>query len=79
MSAVFDTNALVLCLAGRAPKSLLADGVIVSVITELECLAYPSLTAQEEVIVRSVLTKSRVVELIPAVKDQAIRIRRAHR
>ncbi|MDB9524574.1 type II toxin-antitoxin system VapC family toxin [Oscillatoria sp. CS-180] len=75
---VLDTNIVLYLLGGRLAGPLPAGTYAVSVITEMELLSYPSLTAKSENQIRSLLTHLQIVELNVEVKKAAIRLRQQH-
>lgn len=50
-----------------------------SVITRIELLSFPALTAADEITVRTLLSAMRALPLSEGVEDEAIRIRRLRR
>ena len=76
MTGLLDTNVALYLLGGRMAQPLPAGSYGVSVITEMELLAWPSLTANEEQKVRDFLGQLIVCELSPAVRARAVRLRR---
>lgn len=75
---VLDTNILLYHLGGRLVGELPNGDRLVSVVTELELLSYPAITPEIEVQIRQLLASFEIVDLGPAVKDGAVRLRRAH-
>ena len=74
-SLVFDTNPILLFLDGKVDDLPIGDRFI-SVITEMELLAFPMLTANAEKKIRIFLNEAEIIPLTDAIKDEAIRIRR---
>ena len=72
---VFDTNVIIRFLDGKI-DSLPAGNRFVSVITEIELLAFSGLTAKDEYNIRNFLSRVIIIPLTDAIKDEAIRIRR---
>ena len=72
---MFDTNPILLFLDGKL-NSLPSGDRFVSVITEMELLAFPKLTDEAEKKIRIFLSEAEIVPLTGAIKDEAIRIRR---
>jgi predicted nucleic acid-binding protein len=72
---VFDTNVIIRFLDGKI-GGLPVGKRFVSVITEMELLAFAGLTAQDEYKIRDFLRRVIIIPLTDAVKDEAIRIRR---
>jgi predicted nucleic acid-binding protein len=76
MTGLLDTNIALYLLGGRLAESLPAGSYGVSVITEMELLAWPSLTAEEEKKVRQFLSQLVICELTPAIRARAVQLRR---
>lgn len=76
MTGLLDTNVALYLLGGRMAAPLPVGSYGVSVITEMELLAWPSLTAEEEQKVRDFLSELSICELSPAVRARAVRLRR---
>jgi predicted nucleic acid-binding protein len=72
---VFDTNVIIRFLDGKI-DGLPAGKRFVSVITEMELLAFAGLTAKDEYNIRDFLRRVIIFPLTDAIKDEAIRIRR---
>ena len=79
MRHVLDTNSSIYHLTGKLAEPLPSDDVFVSVITEIELLSHPLITPDEESRILEFLSSLETVELLPAVRDAAIRLRREHR
>jgi len=76
---VLDTNAVLYLLGGRLAQPL-PDGTYgLSVISELELLAYPDLTQSEEAHIKAFLQDITIVELNSTVKSHAIDLRKRYR
>ncbi|WBU40007.1 MULTISPECIES: type II toxin-antitoxin system VapC family toxin [Marinobacter] len=71
---LLDTNAIIYAL-GRNLK-LPPAHYAVSVITKMELLSWPALTANDEVKLREVIERITVVQLLPAIQETAVKIRR---
>jgi len=65
---VLDTNIILYFLGGRLEDALPDGQYAVSVISELELLAYPGLTTPESERVKAFLADIAIVELTPLVK-----------
>ncbi|MGB8473947.1 MAG: type II toxin-antitoxin system VapC family toxin [Candidatus Acidiferrum sp.] len=78
MTGLLDTNVALYLLGGRLTAPLPAGTYGVSVITEMELLAWPSLTSEEEKKVREFLQRLVVCELTPPIRARAVELRRAH-
>jgi predicted nucleic acid-binding protein len=76
LSVVLDTNVVLYYLAGRLAGELPSDPICVSVVTEMEVLSFPGLTAEEEARIREFLEKLNVIGITPSVKEGAIKLRR---
>ena len=75
---VLDTNAVLYLLGGRLAQPL-PDGTYgLSVISELELLAYPDLTQSEEAHIKAFLQDITIVELNSTVKSHAIDLRKRY-
>ena len=79
MTGLLDTNVALYLLGGRLAVPLPVGDYGVSVLTEMELLAWPSLTPGEETRVRTFLQTVTVCELTPAIREQAVRLRREER
>ncbi|MFN2509764.1 MAG: type II toxin-antitoxin system VapC family toxin, partial [Chthoniobacterales bacterium] len=66
MTGLLDTNVALYLLGGRLAAPLPAGDYGISVITEMELLAWPSLTAEEEERVRELLRQLTICELTQA-------------
>lgn len=60
---LLDTNAILYHLGGRLLEPLPARDTAVSVITEIELLSFPEITAQEEDNIRDLLSKLSILPL----------------
>jgi predicted nucleic acid-binding protein len=69
---VLDTNVVLYLLGGRLATPLSDGEYFVSVMTELELLSYPDLSATEEAEVKELLASIEIVELTPELKQAAI-------
>lgn len=75
---VLDTNVILYFLGGRLPEPLPAGPCTISVISELELLAYPGLDASEEQRVRAFLADIAVTDLTQAIKNHAVELRKRY-
>ena len=75
---LLDTNAVLYLLGGRTAQALPDGSYFLSVISELELLAYPALTPAEDAQIKSFLQDITIVELNHAVKSHAIDLRKHH-
>jgi predicted nucleic acid-binding protein len=76
MTGLLDTNVALYLLGGRLAETLPAGNYGVSVITEMELLAWPSLTTEEERKVREFLGQLVVCELTPSIRARAVVLRK---
>ena len=87
MRWLLDTNVWIDAHAGKADACRVFDQaraaqrawVGFSAITKLEVLGYSGLTAADDRSLRELLTQFEEVPVLPAVIDEAIRLRRLHR
>ncbi|MBC7773155.1 MAG: type II toxin-antitoxin system VapC family toxin [Pyrinomonadaceae bacterium] len=79
MNGVLDTNIVLYLLAGRLAAPLLPGTYAVSIITEMELFSHPDLTEMDEAAIRAFLPAVRLIELTPAIRAIAVRLRRQHR
>ena len=79
MTGLLDTNVALYLLGGRLAKPMPAGKYAISVITEMELLAWPSLTTEDEKKVRDFIARLTVYELTPSIRNQAVQLRRAER
>lgn len=75
---VLDTNIILYFLGGRLAEPLPVGPYAISVISELELLAYPGLVSSEEQRVRAFLADIAVPELTQAIKKHAVDLRRRY-
>ena len=76
---LLDTNVVLYFLGGRLTNPLPLGQYLVSVITEIELLSYPSLSSDEEIQIRDFLSKITVVEIDGSIKELAIALRKQYR
>jgi predicted nucleic acid-binding protein len=79
MTGLLDTNVALYLLGGKLSTPLPVGDYGVSVITEMELLAWPSLTPKEETRVKAFLQSVVLCELTPAIRQLAVRLRREQR
>jgi predicted nucleic acid-binding protein len=60
----------------RYPGNAAPRKLVISVVTFMEALSKPGMSSAEEQTTRQFLDTTEVVELLPVVRDEAIRIRR---
>ena len=75
---VLDTNVILYFLGGRLAEPLPVGPYAISVISELELLAYPGLTLSEEQRVRAFLADIAVTDLTQAIKSHAVELRKRY-
>ena len=71
MTGLLDTNVALYLLGGRLAKPMPAGKYAISVITEMELLAWPSLTTEDEKKVRDFVAQMTVCELTPSIRNRA--------
>ena len=79
MTGLLDTTTALYLLGGRLAAPLPSGNYGLSVISEMELLSWPSLTAQEEAKVRAFLQTITLCDLTPSIRHQAARLRREER
>tara|TARA_R110000868_G_scaffold330624_1_gene591598 strand:- start:2088 stop:2459 length:372 start_codon:yes stop_codon:yes gene_type:complete len=75
-----DTNIILYLLNGDETLAELLNGkqLYISVITELELLAYKGITAKEEKVIREFVSQCKTITINNEVKQETIRIRKAY-
>ena len=73
---LLDTNIFILLFNQRLAEPIPAGVHLCSVMTELELLSFPSLTQEEEKLIRDRIADMTVCDIDTAVKAETIRIRR---
>ena len=77
MKYVLDTNILIYLLQGRLASGLPREGAYyVSVISEIEILAYPDITPDEELNAKRLLQHLTSLGISPEIKEETIRLRK---
>jgi hypothetical protein len=76
---LFDTNILIYLLNNGLSDSLPRGRYGYSVITEIELLSFPALTETDTEIINDYLGNIVLINLTDDIKQQTIRLRRAHR
>ena len=76
MTGLLDTNVALYLLGGRVVSPLPPGSYGISAITEMELLAWPSLTEQEENKVREFLNAVTICELTAPIRARAIELRK---
>ena len=79
MTGLLDTNVALYLLGGGLAQPLPKGSYGVSVVTEMELLSWPSLTATEEKSVREFLSQVVICELTPSIRTRAVQLRREQR
>ena len=75
-----DTNIILYLLDGDQTLAELLNGkqLYISVITELELLAYKDITSNEENVITEFVTQCKTITINNAVKQEAIRVRKTY-
>lgn len=75
-----DTNIILYLLNGDETLAELLNGkqLYISVITELELLAYKGITAKEEKVIKEFVSQCKTITITSEVKQETIRIRKAY-
>lgn len=73
---LLDTNAILYLLTGRLAQPLPEGDYLISVITEMELLSYPSLDNKSEKQIRKFLSEVAVIGLTRDVEERAVQLRR---
>ncbi|MFI5385115.1 MAG: type II toxin-antitoxin system VapC family toxin [Fimbriimonadales bacterium] len=77
---LLDTNTLIYHLRGMLDPPLGAGEYFASIISEIELLSYPDLSADEETGILQMLAQDvYVMQIDPEVKSEAISLRRTHK
>ena len=76
MTGLLDTNVALYLLGGRMTSPLPVGSYGISVITEIELLAWPSLTEREETKVREFLKAVTLCELTASIRAKAVELRK---
>jgi predicted nucleic acid-binding protein len=76
---VVDTNIFILLFNERLVEPLPTGDISCSIITEMELLSFPDLSAAEERLIRERLSSIMVHALDHPIKEEAIRLRRSAR
>lgn len=79
MNVVLGSNVVIYKLSGRLAQSLPAGPYAISVITQMELLAYPDLNVNEEQEIRQFVAGVVVIDLTPHIQAVAIQLRRLYR
>lgn len=75
-----DTNIILYLLNGDETLAEFLNGkqFYISVITELELLAYKGITEQEEKVILDFISQCKIINITSVVKQETIRIRKAY-
>lgn len=75
-----DTNIILYLLNGDETLAELLNGkqLYISVITELELLAYKGITPKEEKVIKEFVSQCKTISINSEVKKETIRIRKAY-
>ncbi|OEJ99383.1 twitching motility protein PilT [Flavivirga aquatica] len=75
-----DTNIILYLLNGDETLAELLNGkqLYISVITELELLAYKGITVKEEKVINEFVSQCKTITINSAVKQETIRIRKTY-
>ena len=73
---LIDTNIFILLFNNRLTEPLPNGAIACSVITEMELLSSPAMTAPEEVLIREMLAGITIYGIDQDVKEEAIHLRR---
>jgi predicted nucleic acid-binding protein len=79
MTGLLDTNVALYLLGGRVASPFPPGSYGISVITEMELLAWPSLNEQEEKKVQEFLNVVTICELTASIRARAVELRKLHR
>ncbi len=74
---VLDTNSLIYALNEQSKIPL--NDYFVSVITEIELLSYAKLSVNDELIIKEMLSRFKMIELNESVKEKTIDIRKKYK
>lgn len=76
---ILDSNILILLFNDRLAEPLPSGEMAYSVITEIELLSFPRLSAAEASLIRKRLSEMIFYGIDPAIKETTIQLRRNHR
>lgn len=81
VEVLIDTNILIYLTSGNTAVEAFLEGKrpIISFITEMEILSWPSLSEKEYKIAKAMISECRVIQMNNAIRDEAINIRRSTR
>jgi predicted nucleic acid-binding protein len=75
---VLDTNVIIYLQKGLLLEPLPLANYAISVITEMELRAYPTLTANQEQWLKRLLASLQIIALTDTIKEQAITLRKQY-
>lgn len=75
---LLDTNAVLYILGGDKVLAELLDGerLMISIITEMELLSFPSITPKELVLLKKFIAELTIINITDKIKEKAIEIRK---
>lgn len=76
---VLDTNVALYYLGGRLVNSLPVGQHVISIVSEMELLSYPSLSTVEEEQIQNFMAQLSVINISDDIKQTAVQLRRQHR
>lgn len=79
---LLDTNAVWFYLRGDQRMEVLLDGaerIYLSVIGRMELLCTPDLDGQDEALLDEFIKDCTLIELMPSIQDEAVRLRKANK
>jgi len=75
-----DTNALIYLLNGNpCMRPFLQKNLAFSVVSEMELLSFPGITADEEINIKSLLLDCKEIPLTEEIKEKTIEIRKKYK
>ena len=78
ISKLLDTNIILYYLSGKLSRSLPQGEYYVSIITEIELLAYPNLKNKDESQIKKFLSELTIIDLKPEIKELTIELKRKY-
>jgi predicted nucleic acid-binding protein len=77
---VLDTNSILYHLGGKLTEPLPdAKPYAISVISEIELLSYPNLSAPEQTLIKTFLAAHSLIDLSPEIRKKTIQVRQQYR
>lgn len=76
-----DTNIILYLLNGDETLAEILDNkqIYISIITELELLAFPGITQKEEKIIQSFLSETKIISINSAIKKEVVKVRKRYK